>query len=294
MNVPTGHLASRGRALLLLLAVLVVVGAVFAIPTPDKVVPLVSSGLPASYQSTEAQLRQDQLPDEGVAPALVVVSREDGAALTDADKAAVDTIAANVAPLAVQGQPGPPALPTYSEDGTVALIPVPVDTSAEILEVADSVTAIREAAEADVPAGLVVQVTGGPAFLADIAAVFEGANVTLLAATATVVAILLLITYRSPWLWIVPLVDGRRRRAVHAQGRRPARAAVRHRGRRVGGRHHERARLRRRDRLRAAAHRALPRPAAHRREPLRRHALRGAAHRRADPRLGRHRHRSRC
>ena len=78
-----------------------------------------------------------------------------------------------------------------------------VDTSAEILEVADSVTAIREAAESDVPAGLVVQVTGGPAFLADIAAVFEGANVTLLAATATVVAILLLITYRSPWLWLV-------------------------------------------------------------------------------------------
>ncbi len=206
MNVPTGHLASRGRALLLLLAVLVVVGAVFAIPTPDKVVPLVTSGLPASYQSTEAQLRQDTLPEEGVAPALVVVSREDGGALTDTDKAAVDTIAANVAPLAVPGVPGPPAAPTYSEDGTVALIPVLVDTSAEILEVADSVTAIRVAAEADVPAGLVVQVTGGPAFLADIAAVFEGANVTLLAATATVVAILLLITYRSPWLWIVPLV----------------------------------------------------------------------------------------
>ena len=206
MNVPTGHLASRGRALLLLLAVFVAVGAVFAIPAPDKVSPLVSSGLPASYQSTEAQLRQDTLPEEGVAPALVVVSREDGGPLTDADKQAVDVIAANVAPLAVADQPGPPVRPTYSEDGTVALIPVPVDTSVEILEVADSVTAIRDAAEADVPAGLVVQVTGGPAFLADIAAVFEGANVTLLAATAAVVAILLLITYRSPWLWIVPLV----------------------------------------------------------------------------------------
>jgi RND superfamily putative drug exporter len=203
VNVPTGQLASRGRALLLLLAVFVVVGAVFALPTPDKVEKLVDSGLPASYQSTEAQLRQDTLPEEGAAPALVVVSREDGGALTDADKAAVDAITANVAPLAV---PGPPVQPTYSEDGTVALIPVAVDTSAEILEIADSVTEIRTAAEADVPAGLVVQVTGGPAFLADIAAVFEGANVTLLAATALVVAVLLLITYRSPWLWIVPLV----------------------------------------------------------------------------------------
>ncbi len=206
MNVPTGHLASRGRALLVLLAVLVVVGAIFAIPTPTKVSPLVTSGLPASYQSTEAQLRQDQLPEEGVAPALVVVSREDGGALTDADKAAVDALAGRVAPLAVAGQPGPPVAPTYSEDGTVAIVPVNVDTSVEILEVADAVTEIRDAAQKDVPAGLVVQVTGGPAFQADIAAVFEGANVTLLAATALVVAVLLLITYRSPWLWIVPLV----------------------------------------------------------------------------------------
>jgi RND superfamily putative drug exporter len=205
VNVPTGHLASRGRALLVLLAVLVVVGAVFAIPTPAKVSPLVASGLPASYQSTEAQLRQDQLPEEGVAPALVVVSREDGGVLTDADKAAVDALAARVAPLAVAGQPGPPVAPTFSDDGTVAIVPVPVDTSVDILEVADAVTEIRDVAQQDVPAGLVVQVTGGPAFLADIAAVFDGANVTLLAATAAVVAVLLLITYRSPWLWIVPL-----------------------------------------------------------------------------------------
>jgi hypothetical protein len=49
-------------------------------------------------------------------------------------------------------------------------------------------------------------VTGGPAFRADIGAVFEGADVTLLLATAGVVAALLLLTYRSPFLWLVPLV----------------------------------------------------------------------------------------
>ena len=47
--------------------------------------------------------------------------------------------------------------------------------------------------------------TGGPAFGADIGAVFDGADITLLAATAGIVAVLLLITYRSPWLWLVPL-----------------------------------------------------------------------------------------
>jgi RND superfamily putative drug exporter len=206
VNVPTAQYASRGRALLLLALVFVVVGAVFAVPTPEKVTPLVSSGLPTSYQSVEAQLRQEQLPSEGVAPAIVVVSREDGAALTAEDKAAVDAIAGRVAPLADTSNPGPPVAPTYSEDGTVAVVPVPVDTTVELTEVSKKVTEIRDAAETGVPAGLVVQVTGGPAFTADIVAVFDGANITLLAATATVVAILLLVTYRSPWLWIVPLV----------------------------------------------------------------------------------------
>lgn len=206
MNVPTAQYASRGRALLVLAAVLVIVGAVFAIPTPEKISPMVASGLPTSYQSAEAQLRQDQLPSEGVAPAIVVISREDGAALSDADNAAVADIAGRVAPLADTSKPGPPVAPAFSEDGTVAVVPVPVDTTVELTEVSKKVTEIRDAAETGVPAGLVVQVTGGPAFTADIVAVFDGANITLLAATATVVAILLLVTYRSPWLWIVPLV----------------------------------------------------------------------------------------
>src|SRR5690606_31853715 len=70
----------------------------------------------------------------------------------------------------------------------------------------ESVVQIREAVGADaLPEGLTVLVTGGPAFARDIAAAFDGADVTLLIATATIVAILLLITYRSPVLWLVPL-----------------------------------------------------------------------------------------
>ncbi|MGH3582290.1 MAG: MMPL family transporter, partial [Mycobacterium sp.] len=41
---------------------------------------------------------------------------------------------------------------------------------------------------------------------ADIANSFAGANITLLAVTAAVVALLLIITYRSPVLWLVPLL----------------------------------------------------------------------------------------
>jgi RND superfamily putative drug exporter len=48
---------------------------------------------------------------------------------------------------------------------------------------------------------LVAQVTGGPGYRADIGAVFEGADITLLIATASVVAVLSWLTYRSPFLW---------------------------------------------------------------------------------------------
>ena len=56
------------------------------------------------------------------------------------------------------------------------------------------------------PTGVTAQVTGPAAIQADLAAVFDGANIRLLAATASVVALLLVITYRSPILWIVPLI----------------------------------------------------------------------------------------
>ena len=57
----------------------------------------------------------------------------------------------------------------------------------------------------DLPEGLQAQVTGGPAIITDLTKVFEGADTNLLLVTAGVVALLLLITYRSPLLWLVPL-----------------------------------------------------------------------------------------
>ena len=73
-------------------------------------------------------------------------------------------------------------------------------------EIADVVGDLREALDADVPDGVTAQVTGPAAIQADLAAVFDGADFPLLAATALVVAVLLILTYRSPVLWIVPLV----------------------------------------------------------------------------------------
>ena len=72
-------------------------------------------------------------------------------------------------------------------------------------EVADQVTAIRATVKADLPDGLQAQVTGPAAVQADLAAVFDGADLRLLLVTAAVVAVLLVVTYRSPVLWVIPL-----------------------------------------------------------------------------------------
>jgi putative drug exporter of the RND superfamily len=97
----------------------------------------------------------------------------------------------------------PPAL--VSEDGKAAVGTVPLAADLSGFALNDAVEGLREAATDGLPAGLWGEVTGGPAFGADIANSFGGANITLLAVTASVVALLLIATYRSPVLWLVPL-----------------------------------------------------------------------------------------
>ncbi|MEU7591344.1 efflux RND transporter permease subunit [Micromonospora sp. NPDC049230] len=195
---------ARGRlaAWLTVAAAIVVGAAVFGTPRPDNPAPVSATGLSARWQSTQVQRLQDQLPSSDVQPAIVVVSRGDGGALSEADRATVGARADDLRRFAVGGQVSPAQL---APDGTVALVAVPLDTAGGQQAVTDAVTQLR-AALADLPGGLTAEVTGAPAFTTDLSSVFDGADVTLLAVTAAVVAVLLLITYRSPFLWIVPLV----------------------------------------------------------------------------------------
>ncbi len=166
------------------------------------------------------------------------------------------------------GATGAPAV--VSEDGTAATVFIPVTTK-DAVETADVVTDLRADAKADLPEGLTAQVTGPAAIQADLAAVFDGANFRLLAATASVVAMLLVITYRSPFLWLVPLaVVGVADQLAAVLATHTPRRLRRALGR-VDDRHPLGAGLRRRHRLRPAAHLPLPRRAAgHRRTGARR------------------------
>lgn len=97
----------------------------------------------------------------------------------------------------------PPA--AISEDGTTALITVPLDATDDFELTTERVETMRELAPEALPAGIDVYVTGPEAFIKDVGSIFEGADFLLLAFTAGVVAVLLLVTYRSPVLWLIPL-----------------------------------------------------------------------------------------
>lgn len=195
---------ARGRlaAWLTVVAAIVLGVAVFGLPKPANPAPVSSTGLSARWQSTQAERLREQLPSSDVQPALVVAGRIDGGPLTPADRAAVAARSQALSPYAVGGRVAPPQL---SPDGKVALIAVPLSTAGGQQQIADTIERLRAALDGTAP-GLTVQVTGGPAFTADLTKVFEGADTTLLLVTAGVVALLLLITYRSPFLWIVPLL----------------------------------------------------------------------------------------
>ena len=102
------------------------------------------------------------------------------------------------------GAEGPQSPVVVAEDQTAAFVAVPV-TSSSATDNIDKVEELRTQLREDAPDGVEVQVTGPAGIQADIGQVFDGADIRLLAATAAVVAILLIITYRSPVLWLIPL-----------------------------------------------------------------------------------------
>ena len=149
--------------------------------------------LPRNAETTRALDRtRTAFPGSDVPVAVVVYTRDTG--ITAADRAAVE------ADRAVFAGAGPVI---ESDDGKAVIVSVPVPGRGA--EVGAEVTRIRQAA-ADGPAGLRTAVTGSAAVEADSDEAGSGVETTLLLVTLGVVAVLLLVTYRSPVLWLVPLV----------------------------------------------------------------------------------------
>ena len=197
-----GFLTGKASAWALLLVMLIVSVAVFAFASTEG-----ASEAPTTLpEDSEAALVSEivsEFPDSGSIPAVLVVTREDGSELGPEGIAAA--VGAGERMSEVAGAPAQGPIP--SEDGAAALMLVPID--AQLIsgeEGSDLVKDMRGSIADGLDEGIQAQLTGGPAFSADTAAAFEGADFRLLAATALVVAVLLIITYRSPVLWLVPLI----------------------------------------------------------------------------------------
>jgi RND superfamily putative drug exporter len=159
--------------------------------------------VPTDAESAKVNALRSEFPGGDQAPAILVVTRADGAPLSPADVAATEAASGRMLAVARSAPARPPVMVSEDDKAAIATVPLTADLSGFGLN--DAVKDLREAAKDGLPGDLQAEVTGGPAFGADIANSFSGANFTLLAVTAAVVALLLIITYRSPVLFLVPL-----------------------------------------------------------------------------------------
>jgi RND superfamily putative drug exporter len=157
--------------------------------------------LPADAEATRAQQWATRFADRAVVPAVVVYERATGLTPADADRVEADREALAAVPGVVG--PLPPADP--SDDGKALQLLVPIDNGPG----ADDVDAVVERLRATVTSadGLTGHVTGPAGLLGDLIAVFRTIDVTLLLVTAAVVVVILLAVYRSPVLWIIPVIS---------------------------------------------------------------------------------------
>ncbi|MGY0066154.1 MMPL family transporter [Streptomyces sp. QTS137] len=166
-----------------------------------------ASWLPGSAESTQVlEISGDFRPEQ--IPAIVVYARESG--LTAADRERIAEDAAQLKRLSGHGIRGAETRgPVYDrETGPRAaqiLVPVTMDEQGwqRIVPAVDSVR--NEVGGSD--DGLAVHITGPGGTSADFAEAFEGIDSTLLFTAMGVVVVMLLLTYRSPTLLLVPLLS---------------------------------------------------------------------------------------
>lgn len=154
-----------------------------------------SAFLPESAESLDVALFEEQLQQGDKIPAVVVYHRAGG--LTDAD---LDQIESDRAALDAAFPEVSPDPVVDADDGSAAIFSIVLVAD----EIVDDVELIRDTVTSG--NGLEAKVTGPAGFTTDLVAVFQDIDLKLIAATASVVAILLLLTYRSPFLWLIPLI----------------------------------------------------------------------------------------
>jgi putative drug exporter of the RND superfamily len=163
-----------------------------------------ASWLPGDAESTRVvELQQQAFATGDRLPAIIVYERSGG--ITDADTALAAQQAQTIG--ALDSVPGEVVGPIPSADGEALQVIAEIDPGEggwfEIGEVVDEMTEIIGAT----PDGMSAYVTGPAGVSADFAEAFEGIDTTLLYAAMAVVIVILLLSYRSPILWLFPVLS---------------------------------------------------------------------------------------
>ncbi|MGO4489077.1 MMPL family transporter [Microbacterium sp. 2RAF4] len=198
-SLPLWLTSRRGAWISLLVAVVAFTALLGALGRAS--LPAGNDVAPPDSESARAAVLAEGFPDADERTVLLIATRDDGAQLGDADVDALADLAVDVR--AESGRE--PHGPIVSDDGEAAAIQATL-TLEDDDAAADAVRDLRDTVTQHPIDGVSVRVTGGPAFGVDVASAFDGADFTLLMVTLGIVALLLIVTYRSPVLWMVPLV----------------------------------------------------------------------------------------
>ncbi len=197
--------AGRGRRWVVLAAWLVVVGGLGPLAgrfeSVQKNEP--ASFLPGGSESVRVLDAAAGFPSGEVMPAIAVLRDPGGLGADGA--AALESARTRVKSAEIPGV-GAPSPAVRSGDGTTAFFAVPVDAEGDADVLVTAIDDLRELVRDGLPREVEAQVTGPAGFSADATKAFEGINSTLLLVTASLVFVLLVLIYRSPIFWLLPLL----------------------------------------------------------------------------------------
>ncbi|MFJ8594609.1 MMPL family transporter [Streptomyces sp. NPDC093598] len=209
MKQGVAHLVCGRRAKWLVLVFWVVVlfvAAPFAMKLTDAQDNDAASWLPGSAESTQVlQISEDFRPEQ--IPAVVIYAQESGLTAQDRTEIAEDvTQLKQLRDHGILGEQTRGPVFDRQADPRAAQVLVPIMMDEEGWErISPAVESIRDDVGTG-DGGLAVHITGPGGTSADFAEAFEGIDSTLLLSAMAVVVVMLLITYRSLTLLLVPLI----------------------------------------------------------------------------------------
>ncbi len=158
--------------------------------------------LPRSAEATKYSELLPQFESDEMLSAVVVYARDAG--IADHDRAHAERTRETILRYVPEAERErvPALIP--APDGKALLVTLPLANDDGLI---DDVDGIRQEVRKDAPEGLNVKVSGAAGGLTDSVKVFEGLDAKLLLISAGIVALLLLLTYRSPVMWLIPLIS---------------------------------------------------------------------------------------